>query len=161
MMTGNLPVVPSRASLSASGRAAASSTVHNTASQHFFGTQSGSRPESFQQQTAHLQQSMQQNHVSSVTAGGRSNSAMESRGASESRGNSAAAGGKSSAGTPATGREMNNSASRNAGTQGSGASSANRAEQSSASRAEPNRGEWKTFTPPSQSSSESAESEWK
>jgi len=118
MMTGNLPVVPSRASLSASGRAAASSTVHNTASQHFFGTQSGSRPESFQQQTAHLQQSMQQNHVSSVTAGGRSNSAMESRGASESRGNSAAAGGKSSAGTPATGREMNNSASRNAGDSG-------------------------------------------
>jgi hypothetical protein len=136
MMTGNLPVVPSRASLSASGRAAASSTMHNTASQHFFGAQSGSRPESFQQQTAHLQQSMQQNHVSSVTAG-RSNSATESRVAS-------------------TGREMNNSASRNAGTQASGASSANRAVQSSASRGEPNRSEWKTFTPPSQSSSESA-----
>ena len=40
MMTGNLPVVPSRASLSASGRAAAPSTIHNSASQHFFGTQS-------------------------------------------------------------------------------------------------------------------------
>ena len=72
MMTGNLPVVPSRASLSASGRAAAPSTIHNGASQHFFGTHSASRPESFQQQTAHLQQTMQQNHVSAVTAGGRS-----------------------------------------------------------------------------------------
>ncbi|MFZ0420135.1 MAG: DUF6600 domain-containing protein [Candidatus Sulfotelmatobacter sp.] len=156
MMTGNLPVVPSRASLSASGRPAASSTIHNTASRHFFGTQSGSRPESFQQQTAHLQQSMQQNHVSSVTAGGRSNGAMESRGASESRGNSPAVGGKSSAGMAAAGREMNNSARRNAGTQASGESSANRAERSSASRGEPNRSEWKSFTPPSQSRTESA-----
>ena len=98
MMTGNLPVVPSRASLSASGWAAAPSTIHNGASQHFFGTHSASRPESFQQQTAHLQQTMQQNHVSAVTAGGRSNGtsrAMESRGASESREtSSAAAGGK-------------------------------------------------------------------
>ncbi|MFZ0814061.1 MAG: DUF6600 domain-containing protein, partial [Candidatus Sulfotelmatobacter sp.] len=50
MMTGNLPVVPSRASLSASGRAAAPSTIHSSASQHFFGTQSASHPQSFQQQ---------------------------------------------------------------------------------------------------------------
>src|SRR5580700_8419977 len=71
MMTGNLPVVPSRASLSASGRAAAASTMHNNASQHFFGTQSTSRPESFQQQTAHLQQSMQHSHFSPVAAGAR------------------------------------------------------------------------------------------
>ena len=69
MMTGNLPVVPSRASLSASGRAAAPSTIHSNGSQHFFGTQSASHPESFQQQTAHLQQSMQQSHFSPVTAG--------------------------------------------------------------------------------------------
>ena len=37
MMTGNMPVVPTRASLSASGRAAAPSTIHSSASQHFFG----------------------------------------------------------------------------------------------------------------------------
>ena len=37
MMAGNLPVVPSRASLSASGRAAAPSTVRNSGSQRFFG----------------------------------------------------------------------------------------------------------------------------
>jgi hypothetical protein len=128
MMTGNLPVVPSRASLSASGRAAAPSTIHNTASQHFFGAQNASRPESFQQQTAHLQQSMQQNHVSAVTAGGRGNSGTESRGAS-----SAVAAGRS------------------AESQASEASSANRGEQSSAGRGEPNRSEWKTFTPPSHS----------
>jgi hypothetical protein len=69
MMTGNMPVVPTRASLSASGRAAAPSTIHNNGSQHFFGTQSASHPESFQQQTAHLQQSMRQSHFSPVTAG--------------------------------------------------------------------------------------------
>src|SRR5580700_9784355 len=102
MMTGNLPVVPTHASLSASGRAAAPSTVHNSGSQHFFGTQSASRPSSFQQQTAHLQQSMQQNHVSAVTAGGRSSGTMESRGTSETRGSAATAGGKPSAGTPSS-----------------------------------------------------------
>ena len=37
MMAGNLPVVPSRASLSASGRAAAPSTIRNGGSQRFFG----------------------------------------------------------------------------------------------------------------------------
>jgi FecR protein len=179
MMTGNLPVVPSHASLSASGRAAAPSTIHNNGSQHFFGTQSTSRPESFQQHTASLQQSMQQNHVSAVTAGGRSNGSMESRGAAEARGTSPAAGGKPSAGTPASGREMNNSASRSVGNQGtrsfsqpsgnttrpesagtdrppSATSSASRPEQSSASRGEPNRSEWKTFTPPSHTNNELA-----
>jgi hypothetical protein len=152
MMTGNLPVVPSRASLSASGRAAAPSTIHNGAAQHFEGTQSASRPESFQQQTAHLQQSMQQNHVSSVTAG-RSGTTIGSRGAAESRGGVAAAGGPS-AGISSAGREMN-SANRSAGAAANGASSANRGEQSSAGRGEPNRSQWRTFTPPS-GSSESA-----
>ena len=168
MMTGNLPVVPSRASLSASGRPAAASTIHNTGSQHFFGTPSTSRPASFEQQTSHLQQSMQQNHVSAVTAGARGAGATESRGASESRtsesrGNSAAAG-KVSAGTSAAGREMNNSANRSAGNMGTRSSPSNtsasestRTDQSasassSASRGEPNRSEWKTFTPPSHSS---------
>src|SRR6202035_3884520 len=70
MMTGNLPVVPTHASLSASGRAAAPSTIHNTGAQHFVGTQSTSRPQSFQQQASHLQQSMQQSRVSPVSAGG-------------------------------------------------------------------------------------------
>ena len=129
MMTGNLPVVPSRASLSASGRAAAPSTIHNTGSQHFAGTQSASHPESFQQQTAHLQQSMQQSHFSPVTAGARSTGP----GSSESRGSSAA--GRSSPSMSGSGREANNSASG--------------AESASSSRGEPNRSEWKTFTPPS------------
>jgi hypothetical protein len=145
IVTGNLPVVPSRASLSASGRAAAPSTIHNSGAQHFFGRQSASRPESFQQQTAHLQQSMQQNHVNPVTAGGRSNGAMEPRGATESRGSAATAGVKPSAGT--------HTESTQAERPTTPASSANREEQSSStSRGEPNRGEWKTFTPPSHSS---------
>ena len=140
MMTGNLPVVPSRASLSASGRAAAPSTIHNGASQHFFGTQSSSRPESFQQQTAHLQQSMQESRFSPVTAG-----RAPGNGATESRGTSTAAGGKPSAGTASSGREMSNAASRGS-------------ESSSSSRGEPNRSEWKTFTPPSHSSESASRS---
>ena len=95
MMTGNLPVVPSHASLSASGRAAAASTIHNSASQRS-GTQTASRPESFQQQTSHLQQSMQQSHVSSVTAG---SARVSASGAAESRATASAGSGKPGAGS--------------------------------------------------------------
>ena len=72
MMAGNLPVVPSQASLSASGRAAAPSTMRN-GSEHFFGSvhNNVARPASFQQQTASLRQTMQQNHVG-ASSGGRS-----------------------------------------------------------------------------------------
>jgi len=72
MMAGNLPVVPTRASLSASGRAAAPSTVRNGGSERFFGSvhNNVARPASFQQQTASLRQTMQQSHVGAVPAGG-------------------------------------------------------------------------------------------
>jgi hypothetical protein len=178
MMTGNLPVVPTHASLSASGRAAAPSTIHNTASQHFFGRQSTSRPQSFQQQTAHLQQSMQQSHFSPVAAGGRATGP----GATGSRGMPTTGAGKPSAGTAASsGREMNNGATRSAAnpatanenrnrggfrsftppsnsTRSTSAqpqqstappSFPNRVESASPNRGGPNRSEWKTFTPPS------------
>jgi hypothetical protein len=131
MMTGNLPVVPTHASLSASGRAAAPSTIHNSGSQHFVGTQSTSRPQSFQQQASHLQQSMQQNRVSPVTAGGRTTAGTESRGAMN------AGNGKPSAGTAASSREMNNSAASR------GNSSANQSSQYGS------RGGTQTFSPPS------------
>jgi hypothetical protein len=173
MMTGNMPVVPSRASLSASGRAAAPSTIHSGAAQHFFGTQSTAHAESFQQETAHLQQSMQQNHFSPVAAGGRETSA----GAGESRGTALAGTGKSSTGTPSANskarsgsvpeRSINslgseNRASENRGSENHGSEnngSANLGTEnhmqslapSPANRSEPNRGEWKTFTPPSHS----------
>ena len=139
MMTGNLPVVPTRASLSASGRAAAPSTIHNGGSQHFFGTQSTARTESFQQQTSHLQQSMQQSHFSPVTAGRTRTGAVESRG-TVSAGARTEGTGKPSARTPASNTEMNNSASGQTEHLQSGGTS---------SPGEPNRSEWKTFTPPS------------
>ena len=86
MMAGNLPVVPSRASLSASGRAAAPSTIRNGGSQRFFGSVHNNlaRPVSFRQQTASLRQSMAANHVGAIPAGGRSFSARS--GAGESSG---------------------------------------------------------------------------
>jgi hypothetical protein len=131
MMTGGVPVVPSRSSLSASGRAAAPSTIHNSASEHFAGTQSASHPESFQQQTARMQQSMAQNHVSSVTAGTRSAEAgAESRGI----GNSAAS--RSSGAASEESRATNSSAGR------STAESANRGSTASSA----NRGGWNSFS---------------
>ncbi len=72
MMAGNLPVVPSRASLSVSGRAAAPSTIRNGGSDRFFGSHNNiARPASFHEETASLRQSMQQSHVGAVPAGGR------------------------------------------------------------------------------------------
>jgi len=83
MMAGNLPVVPSRASLSASGRAASSATIRNGGAQRFFGAHNNiARPASFQQQTASLRQTMQQSHVGAVPAGGRSNAEFAGRGSS-------------------------------------------------------------------------------
>jgi hypothetical protein len=109
MMAGNLPVVPSRASLSASERAAAASTMRGGGSEHFFGSHNNVEHTSFQQETSHLQQSMAQNHVNGFTAG--------SRGAgteSASRGAGSGSIGKPSAGTAAGGREAANT-SRSAG----------------------------------------------
>jgi hypothetical protein len=73
LMAGNLPVVPSRGSLSASGRPAAPSTIRGGGSERFFGSVHNNiaRPVSFQQQTASLRQTMQNNHVGAIPAGGR------------------------------------------------------------------------------------------
>jgi FecR protein len=131
MMTGNMPVVPSRASLSASGRAAAPSTIHNNASEHFAGTHSASRPESFSQQTARLQQSMQQSHFTPTTASSRSAGSTESRSAAATRSS-----GQPGAGTSATNRGAGASSNRGRTT------FANRPESSSsANRSESSRGE--------------------
>jgi uncharacterized protein DUF6600/FecR-like protein len=131
MMTGNVPVVPTHASLSASGRAAAPSTIR-AGSQHFFGnTRNVARPASFQQQTARLQQAMQQNHVTPVQAGGGRVAASESTAA---RGTMQ----KPSAGTPAARQAMNNGPNRSTGPQANGAQGTNR-------------GGFRPFTPPTNS----------
>jgi hypothetical protein len=101
MATGNLPVVPTRESLSASGRGASPSTIRNGGSEHFFGTHNNVRPASFQQQTASLRQTMQQNHVNAINAGGRG-------GEFSTRGTSSGTLAKPSAGVGQTGRETNN-----------------------------------------------------
>ncbi len=134
MMAGNLPVVPSRASLSASGRAAAPSTVRKAVRSASLARRTTTWPvrSSFQQQTASLRQTMQQNHVGAVLAGGR-------LGARESTG---------SRSTPVTGtmqrpsagtlsnREMNNPGNRSAGNPPSSVQNGNR-------------GGFRPFTPPS------------
>jgi|GEM_PF-250934 hypothetical protein len=106
LMAGNLPVVPTRASLSASGRAAAPSTIRNGGSQRFFGTHNNmARPVSFQQQTASLRQTMQQSHVGAIPAGGRNASQFAAH-----NGNSMQ---RPSAGIPAN-REVSNFGGRTA-----------------------------------------------
>lgn len=150
MMAGNLPVVPTHASLSASGRAAAPSTMRNGGSQHFFGTHNNmARPVSFQQQTASLRQTMQRNHVGAIPAGGRSNTEFAAR----SR-NSIA---RPSAGIPAN-RDTNNFGNRNTTARASAGSSANRGSfgnpnSANRSNAMPNsragsQGGYRPFTPP-------------
>jgi hypothetical protein len=149
MMTGNLPVVPTRASLSASGRAAAPSTIHSNASQHFFGTQNTSHPESFQQQTAHLQQSMQQSHFSPVTAGARATGMNPS--AARSAANQGSANQRSA--TQGSANQGAASENENRGGSQSPASSASRGESSASTRGESsNSSEWKSFTPASHTS---------
>ncbi len=161
-MAGNLPVVPSRASLSASGRAAAPSTIRNGGSERFFGS-NASRPESFQQEQSRMQQTMAQNHVSGFTAGARATNT----GFSASRG-LAGSDGKPSART--AGREgFNNSGNRGvAGSNGEKSSAQNGSHtftppsnnsrsfaSSSAERSGnpgANGGGFRSFTPPSNSS---------
>ena len=166
MMAGNLPVVPSRASLSASGRSAAPSTIRNGGSERYFGTHNNlSRPASFQQETAGLRQSMQQSHVGAVPAGGRTNSDFAARGNNST--------GRPSAGIQGN-RESSNIGNRNAspglsGTQngnraGSGSfnppKSANRSSESARGTASQpvDRGGFRPFTPPPNSSASRGES---
>jgi hypothetical protein len=134
MMAGNLPVVPSHASLSASGRAAAPSTVRNSGSQRFYGAAHNNvaRPASFQQETASLRQTMEQNHVGAVPAGGRVSSGESAgvRGPTPTNNMQ-----RPSAGTLSN-RETNNPGNRTAGNQPSSTQTGNR-------------GASRTFTPPS------------
>jgi hypothetical protein len=135
MMAGNLPVVPSRASLSASGRAAAPSTVRNTGARSFYGSTHNNlaRPASFQQQTASLRQTMQRNHVGAIPAGGRASAG----GSAGFRGMPATGTRqKPSAGTFQSGGAVNSSANRTAGNQPSFNQNGNR-------------GGYRPFTPPS------------
>jgi hypothetical protein len=105
MMTGNLPVVPTRSSLSASGRPAAPATIRSGGPQRFFGNNNNrvaARPVSFEQQTARLQQNMQRSRVTPIEAGGR-----VAANAGTARGTAAFGTQKPSAGLPAA-RQMNN-----------------------------------------------------
>jgi len=141
MMAGNLPVVPSRASLSASGRAAAPSTMRSSGAQRFFGAHNNiSRPASFQQQTASLRQSMQQNHVGAVPAGGRSNGGQFSSVRNNMQ--------KPNAGSFQGGQRTNNSMNRNGGNQPSFNSGNRSAGNQPSFNQNGNRGAYRPTTPP-------------
>jgi hypothetical protein len=71
MMGGNVPVVPTRASLSASNRVANRSTIHSGAAGHFFGSRPTAHNESFNRQTAQIRQNIQRDssHFNSAQNG--------------------------------------------------------------------------------------------
>ncbi len=72
--TGNLPVTPTRASLSASGRPAAGSTLVNRGGSHFFsprGTNTVAGGRSFEHEQSQVSNAMRQNGVSPVNGGQR------------------------------------------------------------------------------------------
>ncbi len=140
-MAGNLPVIPSRASLSASGRAAAPSTIHNGGSERFFGSHNNvARPASFEQEQSHMQQTMAQNHVSGFTAGARASTT----GFATSRSGFSGSNNKPSAGTAARGGEFNNSGNRSfAGGSNAAGSNAERSNAENGNRA----GSERSFTP--------------
>lgn len=151
MMAGNMPVVPSHASLSASGRAAAPSTIRNGGSEHFFGSvhANAAHPASFSQETSHLQQSMAANHVNGFSAGSRtsfaSNRGMGST-ANRDMGNAGnrGMGGNGSAGTRAFTPPSNASRS----TESRGAEGSHGIGQSGSAGS---RDGFRPFTPPSNS----------
>ena len=154
MMAGNLPVVPSRASLSASGRAASSATIRNGGPQRFFGAHNNiARPASFQQQTARLRQTMQQSHVGAIPAGGRSNGAFAGRGPGAVGTMQRPSAGVANRQTGSFGnRNVPNRNTQSGYRPFGGNNSASRPEpQRGTSQAAPaqNRGGFRTFTPPS------------
>ena len=163
MMAGNLPVVPSRASLSASGRAAAPSTIRGGGSERFFGSvhNNVAHPASFQQETAHLQQSMQQSHINGLTAGSRFGSESAFRGSTGSmqggretgtlgaRGNSPTAGMTGNRGAMRPFTPPNTGNTRSFSASNSGASGAGTARGTSGMGGTVNRDGFRPFTPPS------------
>jgi FecR protein len=150
MMAGNLPVVPSRASLSASGRAAAPSTIRNGGSERFAGTQNNARSASFQQEQSHLQQTMAENHVNGFSAGARASTtgfASRSGFSGSSR--------NPSAGTARSG-EFNSSRSFTPPGNNSRSFGSSSPERGANSGSSP--GGFRPFTPPSNSSAARGES---
>src|SRR6202050_3059236 len=72
VMTGNMPVVPSRSSLSASGKFENSSAMRNSGSQHFFSRSTpAAKSASFSQETSGLRSSIQKGGMTPVSAGER------------------------------------------------------------------------------------------
>ena len=71
LMTGNLPVVPTRESLNASNRAASPGAFRSAQPQRFFGTnRPASSPQSFDRQASEVQQSIQRDgHFTPVRSG--------------------------------------------------------------------------------------------
>ncbi len=70
LMTGNLPVVPTRESLNASNRAASPGAFRGAQPQHFFGTNRPASSQSFDRQASEVQQSIQRDgHFTPIRSG--------------------------------------------------------------------------------------------
>jgi hypothetical protein len=88
--TGNLPVTPTRASLSASGRPAAASTLANRGgNQHFFSSHgtTGTSGHSFAREQAQVSGAMRQNGISPINGNGNQRGIESRNGGIENRSN--------------------------------------------------------------------------
>ena len=79
MMGGNLPVVPTHASLSASNRAANRSTIHNGAPSHFFGNRPTARTASFSHEASQMRQNIDRSGGHFTQASANNNRGFENR----------------------------------------------------------------------------------
>ncbi len=95
LMTGNVPITPSRANLSASGRSANSSTISSRANgQHFYSTNHANAPSrSFDRESQSVRQSIQQN--GRPGGSGSINGGNSGRGGASANGNGSRQGGAS------------------------------------------------------------------
>lgn len=147
--TGNLPVVPSRQSLSASGRPAAASTLANRAGiQHFFsphGTSTAASGRSFEREQAQLSSAMRQNGISPINGNQRG---TESRN-NESRNNvRSAEQGSRGFNQPGVNAARSNTEARNNSGFGSGTKPGNTGNSSPARESSnANKGGWQKFSP--------------
>jgi len=93
LMTGNVPITPSRENLSASGRAANPSTISNRANgEHFYSTNHANAPtRSFDRESQGVRQSIQQNTHSGGYGGPNGNSTNARQGGATDRPNGAGA----------------------------------------------------------------------
>jgi hypothetical protein len=148
-MTGNLPVVPSHESLSASGNFRVAGSVGGRGrAEHFFSKQTpAARPEAFSQQAAHMQQAIQKDgHFSPVGGTENARNTMAGKTSPVGNSNNSEARGLGNDANRAANKETGNSQSLGAKSNGSSDRPGSTSSAPSSTQAPPRNG-WQRFDP--------------